>query len=244
MTETDEQPWREERGLEIRAQARRAYGRALRKARHDPRAAEVDVRTAIRLAASALNWLEGTPLESTAHHDLHQIGRFAREELSEGCRLHWTGQSYEIRCPVRIGHKRFGLSPGMIVKETLCSLCGEDISDCPHARGTFYEIDGGFNHAGYCRVCAKKDCSDNEHGRGTHRVRPIGIITEAELEEVSIVAKPAQPDARLSALPVDTEQLGRHLGPNFQAGMRVNCDYCLGRCPGFDYLKPPSGESG
>lgn len=58
------------------------------------------------------------------------MGRYMREHLPKGYRLHWTGDRYEHRCPVAIVHKRFGFSPALREGHKICSLCGEDVSEC------------------------------------------------------------------------------------------------------------------
>jgi hypothetical protein len=83
-------------------------------------------------------------------------------------------------------------------------------------------------------VCAKKDC--NHAPEETYRVPAIVIITRLEVFEVSLVSKPVQPDARLTAISVRNEELKEELGPRFRLGMRVSCDKCLYPCQGFDTL--------
>jgi hypothetical protein len=66
-----------------------------------------------------------------------------------------------------------------------------------------------------------------------YKARPTSIVTDIQGLEVSIVRSPAQPEARLLALPVDKDALIRGLGPKFDYGMPVSCDRCLEPCHGF-----------
>jgi hypothetical protein len=68
----------------------------------------------------------------------------------------------------------------------------------------------------------------------------ISIVTEGTIEEISFVDRPAQPEARLVAMPLSVEGLQELLGPEFVPGMPVSCDQCLLDCPGFTRLSPPS----
>jgi hypothetical protein len=61
-------------------------------------------------------------------------------------------------------------------------------------------------------------------------------IREAELREASVVSRPANPEARLVGLPIDSQRLVSFLGHGFQIGMPLSCDTCLEECGGFDEL--------
>jgi hypothetical protein len=84
-------------------------------------------------------------------------------------------------------------------------------------------------------VCGKSECTEHSPDK-LYKVAVVGIVKEADLHEISIVRKPSQPEVRATSLPVDTEDLKNALGPDFKAGMAVNCDKCLYPCPGFDEL--------
>jgi hypothetical protein len=57
-------------------------------------------------------------------------------------------------------------------------------------------------------------------------------IHEADLFEVSLVARPAQPDARIESISVGRNELRKRLGSKFTPGMPVFCDNCLTPCGG------------
>jgi hypothetical protein len=68
------------------------------------------------------------------------------------------------------------------------------------------------------------------------------VIKEiTEVREVSLVSRPAQPEARLLSVSVPTEALRRALGSKFRVGMDVSCDQCLGDCWGFSELDANHG---
>jgi hypothetical protein len=123
------------------------------------------------------------------------------------------------------------------VSKRICSICGGDPSECPHDFRQRYQVRGGPGPSGYCAVCLRDDCDDHSPDE-EFEVQPGAIITEvAAIEEVSLVAKPTQPDARLTALPVDTSDLERVLGSGFEPGTKVGCSQCLLPCQGYKFLR-------
>ncbi|GJF31740.1 hypothetical protein KNE206_44400 [Kitasatospora sp. NE20-6] len=213
-----------------RSNALRAFGDAQRLLSHDRKRAETRVVEALDSAARAFWWAEESPFEERQHELLHKIGRWRRRN-EMGCSLDYDGKSYSQRCPAAIAHKKIGFSIGFTA-ERLCSICGFDLSECPHLRDRSYWVRGGCAIREYCRVCAQQNCQSHHPDR-LYRARPISIIVEGEIREVSIVAKPAQPEARLSAVPIDMNGLADQLGPGFIPGVQVSCDQCLGGCVGF-----------
>ncbi len=232
--EDDELPWRQEHGLDLRLQAKSVFEAA----KNDPDLKEAErlARHALALAYSAFNWLEDTSFEEQVHEELHYMGRVTRDRFPDGCTLVWTGAQYENQCPVALAHKRFGFSPGMVVGKRSCSICGEDVSECPHSRKGTYKVRGGPSPAGYCPVCHEKECDHSPDL--TYEVRQVSIITEiVRLEEISFVSRPVQPDARLQGVPFDADDLRRALGPRFRYGNdTVNCSQCHQPCEGFTRL--------
>jgi hypothetical protein len=151
-----------------------------------------------------------------------------------GCHLAYESGTYHQRCPVAIAHKRIGMSVGFTVRRRICSICSDDWADCPHSPSELYDVPGGLDEAGRCQVCRKENCARHLCGQ-TYRVPPIAIVMEVEdLQEISLVAKPAQPDARLTSLPISTESLRAALGPSFTPGAPVSCDRCLRPCEGIE----------
>lgn len=242
----------EDAGEDLREPRSARYGRYLLQAAEDRfvaaqrtnhtnhTAACSQVREAISLAASATYWLEGTSYLTNSHYRMDKMGKFAREECGEGCALRWDGNRYANACPIAIAHKRFGFSPNMIIRRMRCSLCGDDISECPHLRNHRYRVRGGAVHSpwGHCPICIQQECHHDPNS--TYLVVPTAVIDKIErATEVSIVARPRQPDARLSEIPIGSDELRKVLGTAFTPGMTLYCNRCLSPCTGFEHLSNP-----
>lgn len=88
------------------------------------------------------------------------------------------------------------VSVGVAVRNTLCSICGEDYNDCSHRRGE--EYDG--------KVCC------------------VELDDAADAYEMSFVAVPAQPDAGVVKRYEQAEAAKPH-HPTGEAGDHKNADY-------------------
>ena len=237
-------PWRVRRGLAEMRRALRLQSDAFFHQFGQRDEARREIRAALSAAAASTYWLEGTEFLTNAHFVLHSIGEYALDEFSEDCHLEWTGSRYEHTCPVPIAHKRFGFSPGLIVEEVICSLCGQDAAECTHLPHHLYRVRGGqkYSQDGNCPVCLQKKCDHDPDT--TYLVTPTSRISKiTHVEEISIVATPVQPEARLRSVPVETEALKRHLGPEFEAGMKVTCSECAQACQGFTYMSQLDKEA-
>ena len=204
--------WIIEHGLTAAAQAERTLANAMELEGGEWPRAEETARTALAEFRSAMNWLEDTEHFDEAHRKLDEAGSYVRRTF--GCQLFQDGTRYEQRCPVALAHNRIGLSPGMIIRASECSICGQDPVTCPHITGRTY--DGEF--------CARR-------------------ITEADVLEVSLVSRPSQPDARIHAISIDNDELRERLPPEWEPGIPVNCDRCLLPCDGVHdplLAEPPS----
>jgi hypothetical protein len=143
--------------------------------------------------------------DSPDFEEAHRVLDLAGEYVRRtfGCKLHWDGSAYYQRCPVALAHVRVGMSIAYVARERHCSICGQDPDGCPHIRGRVY---GG-------QVC-------------------VSVVTRADLIEVSLVSRPAHPDARIESMSVPSGTLRAELGSAFKPGVRITCDRCLGRCTG------------
>ena len=198
--------------------------------------AESEARAALAGFASALNWAEGGPFEQAVHARMDQAGRWVRERF--GCKLHREGNEYFQRCPVALGHNRMGMSVGGLSGK-VCSICGEDFSECPHRPGVEYVVNGAVGPLEWCRVCGERDGC--EHLRDErYRARLIVIIVEMQLEEVSIVDNPAFRDARITSMSYTLDDLRQALGEDFAPGADVACNRCLLDCDGLSRRLPTS----
>jgi hypothetical protein len=153
-----------------------------------------------------MDHLEDTPLMDVAHQTLDECGQLARKHFADGCHLDYDHDGYHQSCPVALAHNRVGISPGMIVLESECSICHRDPEDelCFHVTGHDYEGE-----------------------------RCLKIIKQAEIIEVSFVARPNLPDARIGRIGVPLDELRKALGKRFKPGDPVLCGRCLGECTGL-----------
>lgn len=198
--------------------------------------AEEKIREALALARSAYDWLEDTPYDDLSHDLVHELGKEARENFPSGCKIKWNGSNYERWCPADLVHIRLGFSPGVIIHSMECSVCGSDPSECEHIRWKLYTVTGGPNKADRCPVCAETMCNHSPDQK--YQVMAGRIITKAELDEISLVTRPKQPEARIQICPVPEETIRNALGPKFRYGEdMVDCSMCLLACPGFSRFR-------
>lgn len=190
--------------------------------------AETDARKALALFARSLDWAEDTGEEGEAHRLMDEAGAWVRRTF--GCQLARSGNEYCQRCPVALAHNRIGMSIGGTAVR-ICSLCGEDFSECEHMPGTAYMVPGGNSGLGWCRVCLQESCDHRSTQR--YRVSVIAIIKHMDVQEISLVPKPAHPEARVLELSIPVSDLREVLGDGFIPGSEVSCDRCLLPCDGL-----------
>ena len=194
-----------DRGRQLLAEGSRHFGRVARLVgdSRDSGDIEGELRSALRTLRSAMNWLEDAPEFETAHQRLDAAGRLAGEAFPTGCYLAMRDGAYFQECPVELAHNRVGFSPGILVRTAECSICHQDPEDCDHITGRMY---------------------DGE--------RCVRVITRAEVLEVSLVGRPASPEARMESADVPAGELLSRLGSRFAPGIPVLCDRCLSDCEG------------
>jgi hypothetical protein len=108
--------------------------------------------------------------------------------------------------------------------------------------GIEYVVEGGVGPLDWCRVCGERDgCEHLPDER--YRARLIVIVVEMQLEEVSLVDKPAFPDARVTSMSYTLSDLRRTLGEDFQPGADLDCNRCLLECAGL-VRRSAAGEGG
>ncbi len=215
-----------------RTSARQLFARAQQILQHNRQAAEKAARESLVCAAGAFWWAEGTDNEERQHRLLHQIGRWTRRTF--GCHLQYDGKNYHQRCPVAMAHIRAGYSIGQ-TGLLECSICGEDLSECPHVRSRSYWVRGGAAAGRECCVCLREEC--NHRADRLYRARVIGIAKPTRVHEVSLVDRPANPECHLRGIEIPPRFFAEELGLTFLPGMTVSCDQCLNECPGFTSLR-------
>lgn len=198
--------------------------------------AEQHARTSIRLYASAMNWLEeGADGFDLAHTEIHEVGLFCRQEFPFGCQVEKHGSDFMERCPLPLAHNRFGFSPSM-TGNAICSICNADITECSHRPGEEYSIEAQRHPGGHCNICGDKHCTTHDVGV-LCTARAIVIISKIyEIEEISLVNRPRNPDARIIASSLSRDQIERALGEHVPATGYLQCDKCLIPCQGLNYL--------
>lgn len=198
--------------------------------------AEDHARLSLQRYASAMNWLEDTADFDVAHGELHEIGRLCREEFSEGCRYGGADGDFVQSCPAALVHTRVGFSPGMI-GNAICSVCDEDVTECPHRPGETIPVEALIHPDGRCSICGSGSCVAHVPGL-TYSAEVGVVVTEVyEIEEVSIVDRPRQPDARIQSVRIPRADIERRLGQRIPLGAHMNCDRCLGQCRGFSSMR-------
>lgn len=200
-------------------------------------AAESFGRQALAGYASAMNWLEGSEHFETAHDELHDVGRYCREEFPEGCDLTAAGDDFAQTCPVSLAHKRVGFSMGF-TGNAICSICDSDVTECPHRPGNSYEVVAATHPDGRCNICGSKACAHHLTGQTYEAETRVSITEIYEIDHIALVAQPVQPDARLTSISISRRELETHLGYAIADGQSVRCDQCLGECQGFTQVGP------
>jgi len=213
----------------LRGEALRQFALAQEALARGDDEAEFLAQRALSCAVRGFWWAEERPEEESLHELLHEIGRWKRQNM--GCELHYDEQrGYLQNCLVAAAHRRMGFSIGFVGKR-ICSLCDQDLSECPHLNSRSYWVRGGSSPDQPCRVCMRDQC---EH-RSDHlyRARVVSVVKPRKVREVSLVSRPANPECRILAISVSFSELEESLGDLFAPGIIVNCDVCLGECPGF-----------
>jgi hypothetical protein len=147
---------------------------------------------------------EGAAFEK-AHGLLDNVGSLINEHFADKyCCLAYENSGYYRVCPVDLAHLRMGLSIGFSTRRAECSICGQDPEECEHVRGFTY--DGA--------TCYRR-------------------VVEADVHEVSLVDRPAQPEARITSWPVAISDLRQAFPDEFKPGVRIACNKCAAGCPGL-----------
>jgi hypothetical protein len=120
-----------------------------------------------------------------------------------GCNFLFEEGTYFQTCPVALGHNR-----------------------------NAYFVPGGYEDLGHCRVCLSTTKCDHLPDK-IYRASVCAKLIEIELHEVSLVNRPAHPEARIQKVSISSEKIRQQLGEEFVDGMPVSCDYCLSECDGL-----------
>jgi hypothetical protein len=184
-------------------------------------------------AVAALNYLEDHELAEVAHAAIHRAA-FMRRGLF-GCPIVLReDDEFWTNCSMRMSHLRLGTSAGLI-SDFECSICGKLVEDCNHIMNEVY-YKSATHSGGKCSICGATTC---EHEAG--RAYPTVAYANARnmgLEEVSLVARPRYPQARIVEESVDLGPAGDDPRVRRAAQQHIlNCDGCLGPCKGFNDMQ-------
>lgn len=184
-------------------------------------------------AVAALNFLEDHELADVAHAAIHRAA-FMRRGLF-GCPIVLReDDEFWTNCSISMSHLRLGTSAGLI-SDFECSICGESVEDCDHIMNEVY-CKTAAQSEGRCSICGAPTC---EHEAG--KEYPTVAYANARnmgLAEVSLVARPRYPQARIVEESVDLGPAGDD--PRVRSAARqhlLNCDGCLGPCKGFNDMQ-------
>lgn len=197
------------------------------------KAIEPHIKKSVSAAMDALNYLEDHPLREDAHAAIHRAA-FVKRGLY-GCAITYgEDEEYWTDCPINISHLRMGVSAGL-VSDFECSICGRLAEDCDHEMGEYYPKVAGRDAKGECTVCDETEC-DHPVGE-TIMVMARATARNVKANEVSMVARPRYPLARMSAMSYDLGPAGEDPRVrNAAKGGVLNCDGDLGPCMGFNEM--------
>lgn len=191
------------------------------------------VRRSESAAVAALNYLEDHDLAEVAHAAIHRAA-FMRRGLF-GCPIVLReDDEFWTNCSISISHLRLGTSVGLI-SDFECSICGELVEDCDHIMNEVY-YKRAARRDDKCSICGAVTC---EHEAG--EAYPTVAYANARnvgFEEVSLVARPRYPQARIVEESVDLGPAGDDPRVRRAAQQHIlNCDGCLGPCKGFNNMQ-------
>jgi hypothetical protein len=191
---------------------------------------EVLARDALASAVRAFNLLEDLPEADDAHQLIHETGMFVSRHF--GCKIRLVNGLWRWECPVIIAHLRLGQSIGYTAAR-ICSICRESIMSerCPHMPNHLYSV--VVEDTSRC-PCGSRGCTDHELGT-VIEVEPISLTEEADsLDEISWVARPRDPLARIEAICYSSEQIAILMGAEIPSGVRmIECLHCRQACTGL-----------
>jgi hypothetical protein len=218
--------WRETRRLLVRASSSLAAHKP--QAATDLRLLEKRARAALDAAVDAFDYLEDTNLASDAHALAHTIA-----ELVAGLFGCWAerenGRWFDV-CRLSLMHLRVGMSAGFSGRRH-CSICGCDLTLCDHMPGVAYPVVAGRKPDGGCTICDSDICHAHTPGV-TYPAVPHAITRQADLHEISAVARPRDPLARHNAIEIPAYAITSLLNHD-AANASLQCEQCMTPCTGF-----------
>ncbi len=192
--------------------------------------AESLARGALACAVRAFNLLEELPEADDAHRLVHESGMFVSRHF--GCRIRLQNGWWRWQCPVIIAHLRLGQSVNFTAPR-ICSICRQNImSDrCSHLPNQIYkvEVDDPSHWP-----CGSRNCGSHEAGT-IIEVCPTSLAEEVDsINEISWVASPRDPLARIEAICYTPEQMAILMRAAIPSGTHtIECLHCRQACSGL-----------
>lgn len=223
----------------------------------DFRLAESQARSALKTACDAYDYiddiawdypehvlqLDGGELRtleellSRCHALAHRSGELVGGVF--GCAFeHEDGHWYD-RCRLSLMHLRFGSSAGFTARY-VCTICKAAVGECLHERGIVYHVTATVTPEGFCDICGDR-CEEHDPG-ATYGLRADLRLADIEMQEVSMVARPRDPLARIQKRSVDETTLRTVLGRVPHPDEHVECYLCMFPCRGFTQFSESAAD--
>lgn len=162
-----------------------------------------------------------------SHTELHVAGDIVGGLF--GCVLEFDDGWFDT-CPTSLAHIPLGNSIGFDAAYA-CTVCQQDPSECEHFLGKVYAVTARPLDGGECSVCSELTCI-HEIG-AEYRVSAGRTIVNAHIREISLVNRPRDPLARITAREVDAKELEGLLGHVPTGEDRVLDHTCMACCEGL-----------
>lgn len=163
-----------------------------------------------------------------SHYLTHALGDMVGGLF--GCELKHKDGDWFDTCASSLLHVRLGQSMGFTARHE-CTVCGGNFAVCDHLRDLDYEVPVLWRRGGSCSACRSDPC---EHKPGDLAVvRAASVMTDVELREVSLVPRPRDPLARITARQVEQQDVEGMVGQRVEPSMRLLGHSCMQQCEGF-----------
>lgn len=187
-----------------------------------------DVQHDVQVDADGVVLGELGTLISEAHELVHIVSDIRGGLV--GCPIEYDDGVWYQTCRCDLLHVSLGNSAGFTSRR-ICRVCHADFGQCDHLPGLSYSLIAGRTAEGHCTVCGSAEC---DHVIGSlYEVAGGYVLTDIELHEVSLVNRPRDPLARITARELSAEDLQGALGRMPSPGEFVLDHACMYQCHGF-----------
>jgi len=197
---------------------------------------ERQARAALGAAVDAFDHLEDTYLAARTHALAHSIGELVASLF--GCCAKREGDRWFDVCRLSLMHLRVGASLGFVARRH-CSVCDNDFADCQHQPGNTYSMVAARRPDGSCTICDGADCVAHLPGVA-FPVVAHAVVRDGRVDEMSFVARPRDPLARLTDVEIPPWEVAASPG-NDAAGTTLCCERCTSPCTGFTSVEEALG---